>query len=87
MIDEAHNYLNQRNIFLQRIIREGRSKGVVVFFASQSPNDYQQPFFNFQELLEFAFIFQCDGVTSRSIQDILGCTTKTARRGISAQMG
>ena len=48
VIDEAHNYLGQKNMFLQRIIREGRSKGVVVFFASQSPNDYQQKFFNFQ---------------------------------------
>lgn len=79
VIDEAHNYLGQKNIFLQRIIREGRSKGVVVFFASQSPNDFQQPFFNFQELLEFAYIFQCDGVTARSVQDILGCSAKTAK--------
>ena len=79
VIDEAHNYLGQKNIFLQRIIREGRSKGVVVFFASQSPNDYQQKFFNFQELLEFAYIFQCDGVTSGSVQDILGCSAKTAK--------
>jgi DNA sulfur modification protein DndE len=79
VIDEAHNYLSQRNIFLQRIIREGRSKGVVVFFASQSPDDYEQKFFNFQELLEFAYIFQCDGVTAASVQDILGCSTKTAK--------
>jgi len=79
VIDEAHNYLSQKNIFLQRIIREGRSKGVVVFFASQSPNDYQQEFFNFQELLEFAFIFQCEGVTSGSVQKILGCSNKTAK--------
>lgn len=79
VIDEAHNYLTQKNIFLQRIIREGRSKGIVVFFASQSPNDYQQDFFNFQELLEFAFIFQCDGVTVQSVQKILGCSNKTAR--------
>lgn len=79
VIDEAHNYLSQKNIFLQRIIREGRSKGVVVFFASQSPNDYQQKFFNFQELLEFAYIFQCDGVSASSVQDILGCTAKTAK--------
>jgi type IV secretory pathway VirB4 component len=79
VIDEAHNYLSQRNIFLQRIIREGRSKGIVVFFASQSPNDYQQKFFNFQELLEFAFIFQCEGVSAASVQDILGCSTKTAK--------
>jgi DNA sulfur modification protein DndE len=79
VMDEAHNYLGQKNIFLQKIIREGRSKGVVVFFASQSPSDYQQDFFNFQELLEFAFVFQCDGVTARSVKDILGCTTKTAK--------
>ena len=79
VIDEAHNYLSQKNMFLQRIIREGRSKGIVVFFASQSPNDYQQKFFNFQELLEFAFIFQCEGVSAKSIQDILGCGNKTAK--------
>ncbi|MFC1583333.1 DndE family protein [Candidatus Neomarinimicrobiota bacterium] len=79
VIDEAHNYLSQKNIFLQRIIREGRSKGVVVFFASQSPNDYQQKFFDFQELLEFAYIFQSDGVTAKSVQDILGCNAKTAK--------
>jgi DNA sulfur modification protein DndE len=79
VIDEAHNYLGQRNIFLQRIIREGRSKGIVVFFASQSPNDYQQPFFNFQELLEFAFVFQCEGVTATSLQAILGCSPRTAK--------
>jgi hypothetical protein len=52
---------------------------VVVFFASQSPNDYQQKFFNFQELLEFAFIFQCDGVAAGSVQDILGCGARTAK--------
>ena len=79
VIDEAHNYLGQKNLFLQRIIREGRSKGIVVFFASQSPNDYQQKFFNFQELLEFAYIFQCEGVSASSIQDILGCSNKTAK--------
>ncbi len=79
VIDEAHNYLGQKNIFLQRIVREGRSKGIVVFFASQSPNDYQQKFFNFQELLEFTYIFQCEGVSARSIQDILGCSGKTAK--------
>ena len=79
VIDEAHNYLGQRNIFLQRIIREGRSKGIVVFFASQSPSDYQQKFFNFQELLEFAFIFQSEAVSASAIQDILGCNSKTAK--------
>ena len=79
VIDEAHNYLTQKNIFLQRIIREGRSKGIVVFFASQSPSDYQQKFFNFQELLEFVFVFQSEGVNSKSVQELLGCNIKTAK--------
>jgi len=79
VIDEAHNYLGQKNIFLENIIREGRSKGVVVFFASQSPSDYQQKFFNFQELLEFSFIFQSEGASAKAIQDILGCGPKTAK--------
>lgn len=79
VIDEAHNYLSQNNLFLERIIREGRSKGIVVFFASQSPSDYSQDFFNFQELLEFALVFQSEGVTAASIQKILGCNIQTAR--------
>ncbi|MDO9256949.1 MAG: DndE family protein [Bacteroidales bacterium] len=79
VIDEAHNYLGQKNIFLEKIIREGRSKGIVVFFASQSPSDYQQKFFNFQELLEFSFIFQSEGASAKALQDILGCSPKTAK--------
>ncbi|MBF0557002.1 MAG: DndE family protein [Nitrospirae bacterium] len=79
VIDEAHNYLSQKNIFLEKIIREGRSKGIVIFFASQSPNDYQQKSFNFQELLEFAYIFQCEGASASVIQDIIGCSPKTAK--------
>jgi hypothetical protein len=50
-----------------------------MFFASKSPNDYQQKLFNFQELLEFTYIVQCDGVTSGSVQDILGCSARTAK--------
>lgn len=79
VIDEAHNYLSQKNMFLERIIREGRSKGIFVFFASQSPADYQQKFFNFRELLEFVYIFQSEGIAPASIQEILGCTNKTAK--------
>lgn len=79
VIDEAHNYLAHKNLFLQKIIREGRSKGVAVFFASQSPNDYTQKEFDFKELLEFCFIFGCDGVKTTAVQNLLGCTQSTAR--------
>lgn len=79
VIDEAHNYLSQKNPFLQRIIREGRSKGIVVFFASQSPNDYLQDFFDFQELLEFSIIFGCDGVTASAVERLIGCSRGVAK--------
>ena len=39
----------------------------------------QLKFFNFQELLEFAYIFQSEGVSATTIQDILGCSNKTAK--------
>lgn len=42
-------------------------------------NYYQQDFFNFQELLEFAYIFQCEMVAAGSVQKILGCASKTAK--------
>jgi len=79
VIDEAHNYLSQKNPFLEKIVREGRSKGIAVFFASQSPNDYDQPSFDFRELLEFSFLFQCDGVASKSVQDLIACPQKIAK--------
>ena len=79
VIDEAHNYLPQNNPFLQKIVREGRSKGVAVFFASQSPNDYVQKTFDFKELLGFTFIFQCQAISSSAVQELLGCSAKTAK--------
>ena len=38
-IDEAHHYLAVKSSPLARIIREGRSKGVAVFLATQSVSD------------------------------------------------
>lgn len=46
--DEAHNYLSQKNIFLQRIIREGRSKGVVVFLPVSLPTITSRSFSTFR---------------------------------------
>ncbi len=53
-IDEAHNYLNQKNIFLQRIIREGRSKGVVVFLQVSHQMITSNPFSIFKNCLNLS---------------------------------
>lgn len=79
VIDEAHNYLSQKNIFLNKIIREWRSKWIVVFFGSQSPKDYEQDDFNFKELLEFALILNCDNLTPSSVQKLISCTPNSAK--------
>jgi len=79
VIDKAHNYLSQKNPFLQKNIREDRSEGVVVLFASRSPNGYTQEFFVFMGLLEFSLIFQCEGVTPTAVQRLLGRSARTAR--------
>jgi len=73
VIDEAHNYLSQKNIFLQKIIREWRSKGIAVFFASQSPSDYEQDDYNFKENLEFSLVLWCNELSPSSVTGLLWC--------------
>ncbi len=79
VIDEAHHYLPHKNKFLQLILREGRSKGIGVFLASQSPSDYDQQFFDFKELLEFPVMFKSRGLKKRSFQNLLGCSSKSTK--------
>lgn len=79
VIDEAHNYLPQNNLFLRKVVREGRSKGAAIFLASQSPSDYLQKEFDFKELLEFFFMFQCDGITAAHLQNLIGCNPRMAK--------
>ena len=81
VIDEAHNYLSQKNPFLEKIVREGKSKGIAVFFASQSPSDYNQPSFDFRgSYWNFKFIFQCDGVSAKSVQELFSLYSKNSKR-------
>ncbi len=78
-IDEAHNYLPRRNVFLERLIREGRSKGFAVFLSSQSPNDYDQGDFNYAELLQFVLVLRCTAATARAVSELIRCPQQTAR--------
>lgn len=58
IIDEAHNYLSVKNSPLARIIREGRSKGVAVFLATQSVSDLGRSDADYREFLSNAFFFK-----------------------------
>jgi DNA sulfur modification protein DndE len=81
VIDEAHHFLKdkKRNAILERLIREIRSKGASVFLMSQSPDDYDQPDFDFAELLEFIFLLQSGAGATRFLQNAFGLSSQQAK--------
>ena len=79
VIDEAHNYLPMNNLFLERLIREMRSKGLAVILLSQSPDDFAQKHFDYTELLEFVFVLKCVADRPGQIQKLIRCRLETAK--------
>ena len=86
VIDEARHFLKdkKRNQILKRLIREIRSKGASVFLMSQSPDDYDQPDFDFAELLEFIFILQSNANSTKFLQGALGINAAQAKEVTTA---
>ena len=81
VIDEAHHFLKdkKRNAILERLIREIRSKGASVFLMSQSPDDYDQPDFDFAELLEFICLLQSGAGATKFLQNAFGLSSQQAK--------
>jgi DNA sulfur modification protein DndE len=79
VIDEAHNYLPMNNHFLEKLIREMRSKGLAVVLLSQSPDDFSQRHFDYTELLEFVFVLKCVADKPNQIQKLIRCRAETAK--------
>ena len=77
-IDEAHHYLSQRSSPLARIVREGRSKGVAVFLATQSVSDLAGVAgADYREFLSNSFFFKTN---IRSTSDIRAMVPAAAQR-------
>ena len=72
VIDEAHNYLQCRQPSLEKLIREAGSKGVGVILLSQSPDDFDQPKYNFAREMGLTIIFSCAVERPRMIEALLG---------------
>ncbi|NLI79241.1 MAG: ATP-binding protein [Candidatus Riflebacteria bacterium] len=79
-IDEAHHYLRRKSPPLLTLVREGRSRGVAVMLASQSPEDFRgQP--EYEELLGNAFLFRLGQPPSnRSLAGVLHESQRTAKQ-------
>ena len=85
VIDEVQYYLSNKNQFLQRIIREGRSKGFAVFILCQSPDDFDQGDFDYTEQLGLTFMLQCK-TEPKAVQRLLGCSPQEGSR-LATELG
>jgi len=72
VIDEAHHYLPCRQKTLENMIREVRSKGVSLWLLSQSPDDFDQPQYNFAREIGLPLVFSCVLEKPRMLEAVLG---------------
>lgn len=71
-IDEAHHYLPCKQPTLENIVREVRSKGVSIMLLSQSPDDFDQPQYNFAREMGLAIVYACMVGSSKMLGALLG---------------
>ena len=76
-IDEAHHYLPYKSTPLSDIIREGRSKGVVVFLATQSMSDLAKGSSDYREFLSNVVFFKTN---ISSVNDVRALIPGSARK-------
>ena len=80
-IDEAHHYLSVKSSPLARIIREGRSKGIAVFLATQSVSDLAgADGADYREFLSNAFFFKTNLTSSSHIRALMPMPSQNVRQ-------
>jgi len=72
VIDEAHHYLRCKQLTLENMVREVRSKGVAVMLLSQSPDDFDQGRYNFAREMGLAIVFKCVLEKPKMLEAVLG---------------
>lgn len=72
VIDEAHHYLPCKQPTLEKMVREVRSKGVAIWLLSQSPDDFDQPRYNFAREMGLSVVFSCVLEKPKMLEAVLG---------------
>jgi len=74
VIDEAHVYLKNRNASkaLEEILRQLRSKGVVIIMLSQGVEDYKTKNFDFSSQIKIAICLNINNKDYRLIESFVG---------------
>ena len=78
LIDEAHVVFKEKKYqdLLEKILREIRSKGVIVVLVSQGIEEYNQKSFDFSSLCEIAFLLDIKNKDIKMINKFLGFSEK-----------
>jgi DNA sulfur modification protein DndE len=78
LIDEAHIVFKEKKYqdLLEKILREIRSKGVIVVLLSQGIEEYNQKGFDFSSLCEIAFLLDIKNKDTKMINKFLGFSEK-----------
>jgi DNA sulfur modification protein DndE len=79
VIDEAHHYLPCKQQTLENMVREVRSKGVAVWLFSQSPDDFDQPQYNFAREMGLSIVFSCVLEKPKMLEAVLGAKVDPRR--------
>lgn len=77
-IDEANKVLGYGHQSLIDLVRTSRSKGIAVFFMSQSPDDYDKEDENFLENIGLAISFHSAALYPRALEKLLGSNVNLA---------
>lgn len=79
VIDEAHHYLPCKQPTLESMVREVRSKGVAIWLLSQSPDDFDQPKYNFAREVGLPIVFSCVLEKPKMLEALLGAKVDPRR--------
>ena len=60
-------------------------KGTAVILLSQSPDDFEQPDFDYTEQLEFTFMLACK-TEAKAVQRLIGTSHQEAKR-VATELG
>ena len=87
-IDEAHHYLSQRSSPLAKIIREGRSKGVAVFLATQTVSDLAgSAGADYREFISNSFFFKSNILSNADIRAMVPTVAQRIPEVVNAIIG
>lgn len=78
VLDEGHNYLKAKNLILEKMLRELRSKGIAVVIITQAFTDFKTKSFDYSEMMNWVMVMKSQ-IDTKSIQQALNVDVETSK--------